>query len=186
MCQGSIFRKSEIFPKIWKFSENLKIFRKTEIFSKIRKFPKIWNFSKNLKLFPKILNFSKNLKLFRFFFEIWLRFWGQVITLIRCLKGNKSLGLLNNCQNCHKGDGARPTNQPTDIWTYRAVRWQLKTALVRTGWQDEHNNKPTWALLLGQKVWQPANMPFAPDAYMLCYIACSSWQAMNIKGVNNG
>ena len=60
-----MFQKSENFPKIWKFSKNLKIFWKSDNFSKI------WKFSKNLKIFwksdnfSKIWKFSENLKTFQ-------------------------------------------------------------------------------------------------------------------------
>ena len=64
-CQESIFWKSENFPKIWKFSGNLKILRKS------KNFLEIWKFSENLKIFRKSENFlkiyknSENLKIFR-------------------------------------------------------------------------------------------------------------------------
>ena len=57
-----IFRKSQIFPKISTFSKNFKNFRKSQ------NFPKISKFSENLKIFrksqniPKILIISEILK----------------------------------------------------------------------------------------------------------------------------
>ena len=55
-----IFRKYENFLKIWKFSKNLKIFRKSKknwqnlkFFWKSKNFPKIWKSSKKLKFFRK-------------------------------------------------------------------------------------------------------------------------------------
>ena len=54
----------ENFPKIWKFSENLKIFKNSENFQKFWKFsenfPKIWKFSENLKIFRKSKIFPKS------------------------------------------------------------------------------------------------------------------------------
>ena len=70
-----IFKNSENFPKIWKFSKILKNFWKSEkflkIFRKSENFPKIWKFSENLKSFrksekfPKIWKVSENLKSFQ-------------------------------------------------------------------------------------------------------------------------
>ena len=37
-----------------------------------------------------------------------------LVTLITCLKGHKSPGFLYNCQQGHKGDGARQTNRQTN------------------------------------------------------------------------
>ena len=46
--------EEEIFLKIWNFSENLKIFWKSEFF------PKIWHFSKNLNLSKNLTFFQKS------------------------------------------------------------------------------------------------------------------------------
>ena len=61
-----IFRKSEHFPQICKFSENLKIFQKSENLKFVGKsekfsvnFPKIWNFFENLNIFRKFENFPQ-------------------------------------------------------------------------------------------------------------------------------
>ena len=90
-----IFRKSENFQTFWKFSENLKNFWKfsenLKIFRKSENFLKIWKFSENLKIvrksenFPKIWKFSENLKMVRSCL---------LITLVTCLKGHKSLRVL--------------------------------------------------------------------------------------------
>ena len=79
------------------------------IFRKSENFPKIWKLSANLENFQKSENFQK------------IR--GQVVTLIKCLKGHKSLGLLFNCQLGHEGDGAGQTDQQTDR------QWNLLSCL---------------------------------------------------------
>ena len=79
--------KSEIFPKNWNFSNNLKIFKKSEnlkILWKSEIFPKNWKISKNLNIFQK----SENLKIW------WKSENFPKICLIKCLKGHKSLGSL--------------------------------------------------------------------------------------------
>ena len=78
--KSEMFAKSEIFPKIWicwpkiwNFSENLKIVEKSE------KFPKIWKISENLKSFWKSEKFLKNKKLSKnlkiFWVENFRNFW---------------------------------------------------------------------------------------------------------------
>ena len=76
MCQVSGYKSLALLfeGEIWMFSENQKFFQKSEIF------PKIWNFSENLKFFLISENFSK--------------IFCQLITLITCLKGSKSLRML--------------------------------------------------------------------------------------------
>ena len=85
------FPKPEKFPKIWEFSKKLKIFPKS------KNFPKIWKFSENLKIYQKSENFPK----IWIFLKIWKFFWSVhsscfLITLMKCLKGHKSLRSLFN------------------------------------------------------------------------------------------
>ena len=54
---------------------------------------------------------------------------GQVVTLLTCVKGNKSLKLLRSFQSGHVRNGPKPTNQGIDNVTYRAAG-KLKTVIL--------------------------------------------------------
>ena len=126
-----IFRKSQTFPKISKFSENLKIFRKSQNFPKISEtmtktnttktpfenFWKFWNFR-------KILRFLENFEIFGKFWDFRkiLRFlekvWDFRKTLIKCLKGYKSLGSLCNVEIKNHWVSQLVTRSPIELfWT---------------------------------------------------------------------
>ena len=120
----------ENFPKIWKFSENLKIFKNSE------NFPKIWKFSENLKIFRKSEIFPKIWKIFRKsenFSKIW-KFVENLIFFRNLRSGRHSDHMSQGSQVSGIAPQLSvrswrlwcPTDQPTDNWTYRAVRWQLK------------------------------------------------------------
>ena len=97
----TILRKSENFPKIWKFKKNCKFFHKSKTFPRVNFFPNslkicqtFWKFFKNLKT-SGYLNFflSKNQNFFQKS-EILLVRSCLIVTLITCLHGHMSLGVL--------------------------------------------------------------------------------------------
>ena len=103
-------------------------------FPKSEMFPKIWNFSENLKFFRKSENFRKS-KIFPKS-EVRSSLWSHVSRVTSLWDCST---IVSKVMKEMVPD--RQTNQQTDNWTYRAVRWQLKNQIKSKLWYPDKKIK---------------------------------------------
>ena len=116
------FKNTENSPKTFKNCQNSQ--KLSNIDKSCQKLSKIVKFVKNCQKLSKIVKIVKNCLKLSKIVKMLVRSC-FLITVIKCLKGHWSLGLLFNVKN----KSGSLTDSVSDKVTYWAIRWQLKISL---------------------------------------------------------